>query len=357
MSTEDSNRRVQGLDVLRGLAIALVLVRHSWPDIFGTAGVVGVVVFFALSGYLITGVLVSDLRRVGRVRYGRFYRNRALRLLPALLLMLVGFTVVTVVWNPLGDRDTVVRSIIVSITYTMNIPFEHGSAALDHLWTLATEEQFYLIWPVALAVGLRFRKVRMLLIVSTALIVMAMIATMIMTAPTISRIYPLPTSWCLAMVIGAAGYFGQEWLARITRSGAFVRLSSSAGSISLILALSVLPEAKDAPITYLLVGPLAALATVVLVSHLRTWKDLPSAALRPLQALGLISYATYLWNYPIHTWINTDPNFPLAGLSTIALSLAAATVSWFLVEKPASRLKHRFDRRSNEPHVSPLKLV
>jgi len=351
MSTEGSIRRIQGLDVLRGLAIALVLVRHSWPNLFGTAGVVGVVVFFALSGYLITGVLVSDLRRVGRVRYGRFYRNRALRLLPALLLMLAGFAVVTLVWDPLGDRDTVLRSIIVGLTYTMNIPFEHGSAALDHLWTLATEEQFYLIWPVALAVGLHFRKVRMLLIVSATLIVMAMIATMILTTPTISRIYPLPTSWCLAMVIGAAGYFGQEWLANLNGRGDFVRFSSSVGSVSLILALSVLPEAKDAPTTYLLIGPLAAVATVVLVSHLRTWESLPSTALRPLQALGLISYATYLWNYPIHTWISADPNIPFAGLCTIALSLAAATVSWFLVEKPTSKLKHRLDGPSNQRHV------
>ncbi|MBT1611368.1 acyltransferase family protein [Curtobacterium poinsettiae] len=358
MTTERASGRIQGLDVLRGAAITLVLLRHSWPDVFGMAGVVGVVVFFALSGYLITGVLVTDLHRAGHVRYGRFYRNRALRLLPALFLMLIGFAVVSLVWNPLGDRETVLRSVVVSVTYTMNIPFNHGSDALSHLWTLATEEQFYLVWPLVLAVGIRLKKVRILMLACAAGILLAMIATMIITTPTISRIYPLPTSWCLAMIIGAAAYFGQNFLTNAHNGKSFRPAASwiSVGAAIVILALSALPEAKDSPLTYLLVGPLAASCTVVLIAHLRTWEELPVKALRPLMALGLISYAAYLWNYPIHMWISADPDFPFPGLSTIALTLAAAIASWFLVEMPASKLKHRLDvnrrRVKPEPTVS-----
>lgn len=73
--------RLPGLDVLRGFAILLVLIRHGFPMVAGSAGIVGVVVFVALSGYLITGVLLRDLNSTGRVSYGHFYRNRALRLL------------------------------------------------------------------------------------------------------------------------------------------------------------------------------------------------------------------------------------------------------------------------------------
>ena len=92
--------RIAGLDLIRGLAIALVLLRHAWPSTFAGGGIVGVVMFFALSGYLITGLLLSDIRRLGRVRYVRFYRNRALRLVPALVLMLGALDVVTLDLDP-----------------------------------------------------------------------------------------------------------------------------------------------------------------------------------------------------------------------------------------------------------------
>ncbi|PZE90458.1 acyltransferase [Curtobacterium sp. MCBD17_008] len=345
-------RRIEGLDLLRGLAILLVLVRHSWPEAVGTAGMVGVVTFFSLSGYLITGLLVSDLTRFGRVRYSRFYRNRALRLLPALVLMLVGFALVSLIWNPLGDRLQVLRSVIVALTYTMNIPFNHGSEALSHLWTLATEEQFYLVWPIVLALAIRFRRVALALIASAAAIVAAMIATMAMTEPTIWRIYPLPTSWCIAMVVGAAGYFAMPRLTAWSRSLSRGRHYFGGGMLLVLLGLSALPEAKGSPLTYLVVGPVAALATVALIPQLNEWQTLPSKWLTPLRALGQLSYAAYLWNYPIHTWMNVAPGIPGRGVLVIVLTLAAATVSWFLVERPVARLKERWDRASSLSETS-----
>ncbi len=183
MSSGGTSSRIDGLDALRGLAIALVLLRHSWPQIAGTGGVVGVVIFFTLSGYLITSLLDRDLRHFGRVRYGRFYRNRALRLIPALLLLLVGITAVTLVWNPLDDRSGLVRAMVVGITYTANLPFDHGSPTVEHLWTLATEEQFYIVWPLVLALAVRFRRERTALITSTIVIVAALVCTIALTYP------------------------------------------------------------------------------------------------------------------------------------------------------------------------------
>ncbi|WP_425455718.1 acyltransferase family protein [Cryobacterium soli] len=98
--------------MLRGIAIALVLVRHAAPSVFGGAGIVGVVIFFALSGYLITAILHRNILKSGRVRYARFYRNRALRLIPALVFMLMGLTVITLTINPLDDRTRLVRTLL-----------------------------------------------------------------------------------------------------------------------------------------------------------------------------------------------------------------------------------------------------
>lgn len=142
--------RLVGLDLLRGVAVALVLLRHALPEAAPGAGVVGVVMFFALSGHLITGVLVADRERGGRIRLARFYRRRATRLLPALVVVLAAVVVVTLVADPLGDRAELPRTVLVALTWTANLPFDQGSDAIFHLWTLATEEQFYLLWPALL---------------------------------------------------------------------------------------------------------------------------------------------------------------------------------------------------------------
>ena len=110
---DKTHARIEGLDLLRGLAILLVIVHHAWPEALGSGGIVGVVAFFALSGYLITGILKKDIRRSGRVRYGRFYRNRALRLLPALFLFMAVFALYTASASPFDDRNDILRSVVV----------------------------------------------------------------------------------------------------------------------------------------------------------------------------------------------------------------------------------------------------
>ncbi|WP_433931516.1 acyltransferase family protein [Curtobacterium flaccumfaciens] len=344
MPTPGDPRRLQGLDALRGLAILLVLLRHSWPDVFGNAGVVGVVVFFALSGYLITGLLVRDLRDYGRVRYRRFYRNRALRLLPALFLMLTGLVVVTLVWDPLDQRSGLVRAVVVGITYTANLPFDHGSSAVDHLWTLATEEQFYVVWPLVLALAVKFARVKTALTVSAALIVLALLATMALSSD-VAGIYALPTSWCLAMVIGAAAFFVREQLS--AHFSPFIRLGhlSASGALVLLGVVSLLPEDKGAPALYLLGGPAVAAATVVLVLYTGAWTRLPTRALSPIRALGVVSYAAYLWNWPIALWIGSMELGSVQPALVLALTLLAATASWWLVERPAMTWKSRLDRQ------------
>jgi peptidoglycan/LPS O-acetylase OafA/YrhL len=323
------------------------MVHHAWPRQIGTGGIVGVVVFFTLSGYLITGLLAADIRTHGRVRYGRFYRNRALRLLPALVFLLGGFTAVTLSWDPLGDRQSILRSLVVGMTYTADIPFDHGSGALSPLWTLATEEQFYLVWPLVLALAVRSNRVRPALIISALVVVVLLVASMVVARPEISRVYPLPTSWCIAMIIGAAGYFALEkvpgWLARSRASGAM-----AGGALLVLLILMWLPEAKDSPYTYLVLGPVIAWCGLAIIRYVQNWQMLPSRVLWPLRGLGQISYSAYLWNYAITMWFGaTTAASPIGGLLTICATLALAGLSWFAVERPALRMKTFLDGRSD----------
>ena len=290
-------RRIDGLDLLRGLAIALVMLRHALPDLFPGAGVVGVVMFFALSGYLITGLLEE------RPPLRRFYARRARRLVPPLLVLVAGVSLVTLVLDPLDD----------------NLPFGHASDATFHLWTLATEEQFYLVWPaVLLLLGRR----RAVLVAATAT-ALACVATTWWLAEDPDLAYALPTSWALCFVVGAAVRLYGDRLAVPTWAVPI--------ALAAIGLMSVVPLRGHA-LTYLAGGPAIAALTGVLVLAWRHWRTITG----PLRAgvwLGTVSYAAYLWNYPLSLW--------LPALPAVVLTLVAAAVSWRYVEAP---LQQRRDR-------------
>ena len=342
----ESTRRRPGLDVLRGVAIGLVLLRHGFPSVFGTAGIVGVVVFFTLSGYLITGLLTSELARRGRVDYGRFYRNRVLRLMPALLALLVVFTVVEAVANRLHDRSYLWKSMTAGATYTTDLHLIPVSPGLSHLWTLAVEEQFYLLWPFLLVVAIGRRRVGALLLTAGVGSWLVAAAAVVHYSSSVGRLYNEPQSWAVTLIIGsAASVYRQRglgsWSAR--RRGQV----AVASAVALGLAC-LLPEAKQNPATYLVLAPLVALATVALISVASTWQSL-APGLRPLRMLGTVSYAAYMWDYPIVCWLRGNGNgavSPLTGAASIVLALAAATASWWLIERPVRHWRMRLDARA-----------
>jgi len=340
--------RIEGLDVLRGLAVGLVMLHHAWIDIFGSAGIVGVLIFFTLSGYLITGLLMGDLRRGGRIRYGRFYRNRALRLLPALYLMLAVLAVVTLTIDPRHERDALLGGILVAVFYVANLPLGVNFFSIVHLWTLATEEQFYLVWPVVLAIGVRFRILRWLVLLA-AVGILAMIALTMGAARAPAGIYQLPTSWSLAMIIGAAAQLGQDRVARILPApGTIAARAIATLALVAVLGLSVLPLPDNWPLSYYVGGPLVAVLSVVLIFATREWLTIPTPALRPLLLLGTISYAAYLWNWPIAFWLRIDENHTTAPVLALLGTIVAATLSWWLVERPVASWRLRMDLRERE---------
>lgn len=343
MTDPAHSRRVEGLDALRGLAILLVMLRHAWPELFGGAGIVGVVLFFTLSGYLITRVLLSDLHAFGRVRYGRFYRNRAFRLLPALVLLLVGFVIVEGLLRVRGNSSEVPISIVVALTYTMNVPgIPHGSESLTHLWTLANEEQFYIIWPIVLAVGLRRGRLLLSVGILAALVVVSLVVSAIVFQENIGRLYTLPSTWSIAMVIGACLHLLRE---RIRwRAPAGLGLAFGVLALGALLLLSFFPDATSNPVFLLGGGVFVGLCSVVLISLAEKVPVVPGI-LRPLRALGLISYAAYLWNYPMALW--TQVLLPETWeVASIVLTIALATLSWWLVEYPVARYRAKLDRNN-----------
>ncbi len=342
--------RLVGLDLLRGVAIGLVLLRHALPDLFPGAGVVGVVMFFALSGHLITGVLLADRRSSGRIRLGRFYARRATRLLPALVTMLLAVIVLTLTVDPLHDRAELPRTVLVALTWTANLPFDQGSDATFHLWTLATEEQFYLLWPALLgwACGRRGAtprlRLRWLLIGSAATSLLACSATLLWLGEAPDLAYALPSSWAICFVIGAASRLAAD---RLPVPGP----TAVTMALLLIGALSVVPLRGHA-LTYLLGGPTIAASTAVLVLAARTpgraehWLERAPRLFGSLAWLGTVSYAAYLWNYPITLWLRASWGAgALTGLVATGLTLGCAAATWRWVEEPVLRRRDLRDRK------------
>lgn len=321
-------RRIAGLDALRGLAVLLVMVHHSWPAALPGSGVVGVVMFFSLSGHLVTGVLIDELERTGRVDLGRFYRRRARRLVPALVVMMIGLTLVTWVVDPLGDRDQLGLTWLWAITWTGDLPFGHASAATFHLWTLAMEEQFYLVWPVLL-IWLRPQRALWVAAVGTGA---AVVATAVWFRSAPDAAYSLPTGWAICFVIGAASrVYGARlrsvrWLGSTAPAPAALAPAALAGLLVLGLV-----ELRGHAWTYLVAGPMIAGLTAVMV--LAAPVSVPRSG-RWLVGLGTVSYAAYLWNYPVALWLRPVPG---GGMLALVLTLLLAAASWRWVERRPTR--------------------
>ena len=299
-----NSARDHGLDGLRGIAIVLVLVGHT-NLAFPFAATVGVTLFFVLSGYLITRILLE------RPPLRTFYWRRLARLAPALVSVVV---VVAVASALRGDATTLVGA-LVSLAYVSNWLPSMGVdvGSMGHTWSLAVEEQFYVLWPLALFAIPRIRPVLVGLIVT----IMVIRVVSGQHDPTEYR----TTLRADALLLGCL-------LAMVTwrPSGA---LAFAAAAIVETLAVTRF-EAGGLGLG------LATLASVVLVAWVRG-KSSP----RWLSGLGRISYGVYLWHLPLYLWFGPVVGIPLA------LLVAAVSFRWF--EEPVRRRltgdRHKGDAR------------
>jgi peptidoglycan/LPS O-acetylase OafA/YrhL len=337
--------RAVGLDVLRGVAVSLVLLNHA-SSAFDGAGIVGVTIFFTLSGFLITDVLERGLARSGTRYLGRFYVHRALRLFPPLLLMLAVFAVVEATLAPSGQREDLPAGLLVALTYTSNLPpFDIRFDALFHLWTLAVEEQFYVVWPFVVAWLVHRWGPRRTITGICSLVIVAVLATVVLTSPDAYKLYTLPSSWTLALLTGAAVYYGRHRLAAMLDRHVVVTRAATVLAVLALVAVSLAESLSASAATYVVGVPVIAVSSGLLVARMRRWDGRRGAVVRTFAALGTISYATYLWNLPMTTWFGNPTSFP-ANVLPVLCTLAAATLSWWLVERPARALRGRIDERA-----------
>ncbi len=342
------------LEGLRGVAILLVLLCHvRIPG--AEAGFVGVDVFFVLSGFLITGLLVAEHERTGRIGLGPFYARRARRIFPAAALVLATTLLAAqLVLSPLDLRRIADDGLAASLSLA-NMRFAVDAtdyfAPVDaspmlHFWSLAVEEQFYLLWPILLLTVARIGRPRLAMAaLATAVLAGSFLLSSVLTDTSSAWAYfSLPTrAWQLAA--GGLLALGAPLLGRVP--GAVAVAVGWLGAALLGASLVAIGPTTAYPGSASLLPTLGAVALIASGGVVGSpgWIALARA---PLRWLGRISYSLYLWHWPILVLgpvalglgvaANDGPGDDLAvrvGLGVIAIVLAAAT--WALVEEPFRR--------------------
>jgi peptidoglycan/LPS O-acetylase OafA/YrhL len=335
------------IEGLRAIAVLLVVLDHAHvPGI--RAGYVGVDVFFVISGFLITRQLTDELTRKGKVSLLAFYGRRAKRLLPASALVTVATVVAaTQLLSPLRARSVLADA--VSTTYyglnyrlaaegTNYLTASAPPSPLQHYWSLAVEEQFYLVWPLlvlaAVLVAPRLRH-RVLGVVLGTVAVGSLAAGVVLTGRSQPWAYfSLPTrAWELGA--GALVALSVPTLTRLHRAPAV--LLGWAGLGAVLASAGVLSDSTPYPGWYAMLPVLGA--TAVVVSGCSGARQGPESLLRlaPMQWIGKVSYAWYLWHWPalilVPAYLGHDLTV-VQGLEVSAATLLVATVSYHVVENP-----------------------
>lgn len=345
---------IPALDGLRGLAVAGVLLFHGG---FGWAagGFLGVSTFFTLSGFLITSLLLVERESTGGVDLLRFWSRRLRRLLPAALLCLAGIAVYGVLLAEGHQAERLSGDALSALGYVANWRFvigDHSYAALfsdpspvQHFWSLAIEEQFYLLYPIVAAGALALvggsRRRYAVLLGALAVASSALMWVLYTPGTDPSRVYYGTDTRAAELLIGAllatfvAGRPGPSSLgARRTLATA-----GALGLAALVAAWLALDQA-DA-LLYRGGLPVHALLTAVVIAAVtQPGPATRVLSLRPLCALGLVSYGAYLYHWPIFLWLSPDRT-GLDGAALFAVRLATtvalAVLSYRYVEVPIRR--------------------
>ncbi|MGW5556748.1 acyltransferase family protein [Micromonospora sp. NPDC003944] len=362
------------IEGLRGLALVLVLVGHAGLSAL-PAAFVAVDVFFVISGFLITGLLVDEIRRTGGIRIVDFYARRAKRLLPAATVVLVASLLLTYLFLPPIRWSATARDALASAAYAMNwrlveqstdyLRSEEAPRILQHFWSLAVEEQFYLVWPVLLlvvAMQVSRRTVRRTgarqpiprsragrhrrpflgdrvsgwLLAAFALVGVPSLAWSIHLSQTEpARAYLVTTTriWELALGGGLAIIGGQ--LTRLPRSVAIVLGWAGMATVALAAAL-IRPETAAYPGYLALLPTLGAVAIIAAGPGAGRYGPAVLLNRRPTRAVGAVSYSWYLWHWPLLVVAEArwGPLDTTAGLAMILCSAVPAVLTYHLVENP-----------------------
>lgn len=314
------------LDGLRGFAVALVLVTHVYVPGGGELGAVGVTIFFTLSGFLITTLLLEERGRFGRFSLTDFYRRRMARLAPALFLAVALAVVVEVIVVGRVADWTLVAG---ALTWTSNVTMMDGQSPitpLTHTWSLAVEEQFYVLWPLVLLVLVRFR--RTFVVMALAYLALASVVTRI-------------------QVFDPTVYLGHSYLGLDTRAdqlliGAILAVASvgsrdrrvsawwAVPPVALILVVGLLPYRS-------LLTPTIVALSAAAVLFVATRTSVPWLEGRRLMWVGVHAYGIYLYHRPIGMAVDAavpGDSWWVAAPFTVGVTLVVAWASLRWVENP-----------------------
>ena len=310
-----------GLDGLRAVAILVVMLFHANPDVL-VGGYVGVDLFFVLSGFLITSILVEEYRNTGAIDLPRFYFRRFLRLAPALLFMLAGYLLIAPLTWP-GEphlRDALYAAFYIT---DFTLPAGMGPDHLVHSWSLSVEEQFYLLWPLLLVPLLRSGKA----VPYVLLTLVAMFAWRAQFTDWKDHYYRIDTH-SSGLLVGALLHF-IGW-----RTNRWV---GSAGLALFVLVTLFAKREWNSPA--ILATEIAAVMLIASVADAK-WLESPL-----LVHIGKLSYGLYLWHYPIAHYLRSRFDFFETAALTLALSYVMALLSYHTVEAWSRRFKDRIGVR------------
>ena len=326
------------IDGLRAVAVIPIVLYHAGVGAI-SGGFIGVDVFFVISGYLITSIMLADIE-AGRFSVTGFWGRRIVRIFPALFAMLAAVLIYGAATLFPGDLRSLAKSTAAAAAFVSNIWFEFTSGyfgqsaetmPLLHTWSLGVEDQFYIVHPLLIALVHRFAPTRLKpVLVVTALLSFALGLFLSVKMP-VHGFYGLP---------------GRVWelgLGALVAAGAAPRITAKRGrdvaaviGLGLIgLGLILVRPTSLFPVPWAL---LPALGASLLIAYGDGAVTARLLAARPLRFIGAISYSLYLWHWPIITFWRLRHDMKLAPSDTVtvvALSLAAAFVSYRLIERPA----------------------
>ncbi|PWC05070.1 acyltransferase family protein [Agromyces badenianii] len=338
------------IQALRALAVGAVVLHHGWPAV-APAGYMGVDVFFVVSGFLITGLLLREAEARGRISLSSFYVRRARRILPAAVAVLAVVAALTLALVPQREWRAWFREIVASALYYENwqlaidsqIPgrADLESTPVQHYWSLSVEEQFYLFWPLLLIVALWIAarsgvgSRRVLLLVLGTVTAASFVHCVVLTAldsdlayfSTLTRTWEFGVGGLLAL-LAAEPMRGRHRL----RSAV-----SLAGLVLIAVPIVVFRSPELFPGVIVLVPVTGALAVIWAGMPAAVWSPARLIALGPVQWMGDVSYSLYLWHWPIFMftpYLTGMPSPPWLMVLLVVLSFLVAGLSKRLIEDP-----------------------
>lgn len=330
------------IDGLRCIAVMSVVLFHAGFSRL-SGGFVGVDVFFVISGFLITGIIVREMDE-GRFSFARFYERRVRRILPAVVVVLLASLAFAMAFLTPPDAHKLGEAAIATIFSVANIYFyltvdyfgpTSDDLPLLHMWSLGVEEQFYLILPFVLLVAVRYARSRLLLILAGITLVSFIGAcwSVALSKDGQAAFYLLPfRAWELGLgsllaVWQTSGAQSGRWRGWIAEAMGLAGLALIGGSVLLIDGTTPFPGLAALPPCLGAALLIASGSTETLASRL--------LSLPPMRWIGLISYSLYLWHWPVLVLSKLGVlQVPMGRAGAVGLAIGLAWLSWRYVEQP-----------------------